>query len=395
MTLTLLLDLDGTLLDNSMETFVPAYSQALSKHLAARAKPEAMLTALMAGTRQMMANLNPTRTLRETFAAEFYPALGLDPDELAPVLEQFYDEVFPALASKTAPCPAAVSFVEWAFAQGYRVAVATSPLFPRKAIEHRLRWAGLPPEKYPFALISSYETFHFAKPQPAYYAEFLARLGWPEGPVVMVGNDVEQDLIPAKQLGLGTYWVGETFTSDFNPTGRGTLADLRPWLENTDLSVLEPVFASPAALPPLLLSTPAALRILLADFPRQAWTHRPAADAWCVTEILCHLRDSEREVDQPRYDLILREADPFIPGVNTDGWADERGYIQQDGEPALCEFTRARLETLETLNGLDSDQWSRKCRHAIFGPTSLLELVAFTAEHDRLHIRQLLEVMKS
>ncbi|MEW6240663.1 MAG: DinB family protein [Chloroflexota bacterium] len=395
MTLTLLLDLDGTLLDNNIESFIPAYSQALSKHLAAYVKPEAMLSALMTGTRRMIANLDPTKTLRDAFAAEFYPALGLDADELAPVLEQFYDEVFPTLASKTAPRPEAVPFVEWAFAQGWRVAIATSPLFPRKAIEHRLRWAGLPPETYPFALISSYETFHFAKPQPAYYTEFLARLGWPEGPVLMVGNDVEQDLVPAKQLGLATYWVGETFTSGFESTGRGTLGDLRPWLEQTDLSALEPVFASPAALPPLLLSTPAVLRTLLADFPRQAWTRRPAADAWCVTEILCHLRDSEREVDHPRYELILGESDPFIPGVDTDGWADARGYIEQDGESALCAFTRARLQTLETLNGLDPAQWSRRCRHAIFGPTSLLELVAFTAEHDRLHIRQLLDVMKS
>lgn len=395
MTLTFLLDLDDTLLNTDMESFIPAYLQALSKHLAARTTPEVMLPALIAGTRRMMANLDPAKTLRDAFAAEFYPSLGLDADELAPVLEQFYDEVFPTLASKTTPRPEAVPCVEWAFAQGYRVAIATNPLFPRKAIEHRLRWAGLPPEKYPFALISSYETFHFAKPQPAYYAEFLARLGWPEGPVLMVGNDVELDLIPAKQLGLATYWMAETFANDFEATGRGTLRDLRPWLERTDLSALEPVFASPAALPPLLLSTPAALRTMLADFPRQAWTRRPAADAWCVTEILCHLRDSERDVDHPRYELILGESNPFIPAVDTDGWAEARSYIEQEGESALRDFTRARLQTLETLNGLDLAQWSRKCRHAIFGPTSLLELVAFTAEHDRLHIRQMLDVLIS
>ena len=31
----------------------------------------------------------------------------------------------------------------------------------------------------------------------------LGRLGWPDDPVLMVGNDVEQDLIPAATLGTG------------------------------------------------------------------------------------------------------------------------------------------------------------------------------------------------
>jgi hydroxymethylpyrimidine pyrophosphatase-like HAD family hydrolase len=37
--LTLLLDLDGTLLDNDMDLFLPAYLQALSKELAFSSNP--------------------------------------------------------------------------------------------------------------------------------------------------------------------------------------------------------------------------------------------------------------------------------------------------------------------------------------------------------------------
>ena len=55
--------------------------------------------------------------------------------------------------------------------------VATNPIFPRKAILHRLSWAGLAPEQVPFALITDYERFHFAKPNPAFFAEILAQLG--------------------------------------------------------------------------------------------------------------------------------------------------------------------------------------------------------------------------
>jgi uncharacterized damage-inducible protein DinB len=284
-----------------------------------------------------------------------------------------------------------VEFIEWAFAVGHRVVIATSPYFPREATHHRLRWAGLPPEKYPFALVSSYENFHFTKPNSAYFAEVLGRLGWPDGPALMVGNDVEQDLIPAAALGLATYHALDVTPSanGFASTGRGRLAELRAWLEQTDPATLVPVYSSSASLLAILRSTPAALTSLLEPLAPDALTARPAADEWSITEILCHMRDVEREVDQPRIQQILGEDEPFIPARMPDEWAKTREYNKQDGLSALREFTAARIQTLETLQNLAPAQWSRKARHAILGPTTLQELVGFNAEHDRLHIQQM------
>jgi hypothetical protein len=42
---------------------------------------------------------------------------------------------------------------------------------------------------------------------------------------------------------------------------------------------------------------------------------------------------------------------------------------------------------VELLRGL-TNEWDRKARHAIFGPTDMEELVKFIVEHDKLHIRQ-------
>ena len=64
--------------------------------------------------------------------------------------------------------------MEWAFASGYQVVIATAPLFPLLAIQERLRWAEI--DECPFTLITSMETSHFAKPHPEYLAEILARL---------------------------------------------------------------------------------------------------------------------------------------------------------------------------------------------------------------------------
>lgn len=390
MTITLLLDLDDTLLHTNMDAFIPAYFQKLAAHLAPLVPSETLLKYLMQGTRRMMASEDLTHTLREVFDQNFYPFLGVDRDALLPLLEQFYDDVFPGLQVVTSRLPGAVDFIEWAFEAGHRVVIATNPLFPQKATHHRLRWAGLPPEKYPFALVSTYEHFHFTKTYPAYFAEVLGRLGWPDDPVLMVGNDVHADLVPAAALGLATF-----HTLDFSPssdkftaTGRGPLAELRPWLGQADPATLMPDYSSPASLLAILRSTPAALTGLLAPLASDALTARPAADEWSITEILCHMRDVEREVDQPRIRKILDEHEPFIPAQLPDEWAGTRSYQAQDAMTALLEFTAARIQTLEMLDGLAPALWSRKARHAIFGPTSLRELVSFNAGHDRLHLQQ-------
>ncbi len=391
MSLTLLLDLDDTLLDSNMNDFIPAYFQALSGFLAAQVPPETMLPALIAGTRKMMANSDPSRTLQQVFDAEFFPKIGLEREALQPRIDQFYDEVFPSLSGLTRLRAGAVEFVEWALAQGYRVSIATNPLFPLKAIHHRLRWAGLPPEQYPFEVVSSYETFHFTKPNPAYLAEVLAMLQWPDGPVLFVGDDLERDWPAARDLDLPFYWIsapGSPLPDGAALAGRGWITDLRPWLEARALSTLEPAFASPASLLALMLSTPAALAGLAAQAQGAGMNRRPQPGEWSLGEILCHLRDTEREVYLPRLRYVLEEEEPFIAAGNTDAWAEERAYGQQDGEQALRDFITARLQTLEILRGLNDAQWQRKARHAVFGPTHLQELVRFMAEHDRLHIRQ-------
>ena len=136
-----------------------------------------------------------------------------------------------------------------------------------------------------------------------------------------------------------------------------------------------------------LRATPAALATLTATLSSDTWLHFPQPGEWCLTEILCHLRDVEREVHQPRFRRVLKEPDPFIAGEVTDRWVQERQYSKQDGRQALADFVAARKETLTMLDGLETE-WSRTCRHAIFGPTTLQELVGFTAEHDRAHIQQ-------
>jgi len=394
MSITLLIDLDDTLLDTNLEAFVPAYFQALSQHMAGHVPPNTMLRALINGLDLMNENENPTRTLQEVFEDYFYPNLGFSKEELSGVVEGFYDDVFPTLGDHTRIRPDAVAFIEWALSCGFRIAIATDPLMPRKATYHRVRWAGLDPDG--LELISTFDHFHFSKTHPAYYAEVLGRLGWPDGPVLMIGNDVARDLAPAHRLGLATYLIdGDSASSPGFEAGRGKLADLRPWLESINLSTLEPSFKSREAIMGIMVSTPAVLRSFSSPLTPEQWRHEPTPEEWALNEIVCHLRDAEREVHHMQLNLLLERPDAFIPRPETGVWASEREYLNENGVAAMSEFATARLENLNKLRNLEDKVWSRKARHAIFGPTDFTEIIGFVADHDRMHIQQAWKTLQS
>lgn len=400
MSLTLLLDLDDTLLNTNLNIFVPAYFQALGNHLESRVPSDTMLRALVQATNRINVSEDPARTLEEIFDSSFYADLGVSKRDLADVFDDFYDNVFPTLSTHTSQKEAAASLIEWALNCGYRVAIATDPLFPRKATYHRIRWAGIDPER--IELFSTFEHFHFTKTHPAYFAEVLGRLGWPDGPVLMVGDNVERDLAPAHKLGLATYLIDSGSASGlFDPsqgsfeTGRGKLSDLRPWLESIDLSTLEPSFTSKDAILAIMASTPAVLHGLTMSLSDETWRHEPTPEDWGMNELVCHLRDTEREIHQLQVKLLLEREGAFIPRPETGIWANEREYHNVRGPEALAEFTGARIDSLKLLKEQDDEIWSRKARHAIFGPTDFQEVIGFIADHDRLHIQQAWKTLQS
>jgi len=391
--LTLLFDLDDTLLGNNMNMFLPAYLQALSACMASYADPNALVKTLMGASAQMVANLRPDRTLEDVFDAGFYPPLGIKKDQWRGILDTFYSYEFPKLRNLTQFRPEAVSLVKTAISRGYRVAIATNSLFPSTAVTQRLSWAGLSPDKFPLALVPSFHTFHFAKPNPAYFAELMAKLAWPTGPVIMAGDNFTNDITSAHLAGLATYWVTtEEISPPENqpiPNGHGALTEFLNWLDSTSLDSLEPDFSSPSAIIATLRSTPALLHSLCAGLSPEASVHRQAEHEWSVIEVLCHLTDMDAEVNLPRLRKVLQETNPFVPGMDADAWADARQYIQREGMQSLREFVNTRLELIAFLENLTPEDWQRPARHAIFGPTCLHEMAIFAAGHDRLHVRQI------
>jgi hypothetical protein len=113
-----------------------------------------------------------------------------------------------------------------------------------------------------------------------------------------------------------------------------------------------------------------------------------------LTEVACHLRDVEQEVNFTRVRRMLGESNPFLAGEDTDPWAEVRGYRFQDGPEALGQFIAARMGLIALLEKMPHDCWQAR-RAMIFGPTTLLEVVSIQAAHDRAHIQQVHQVLKA
>lgn len=397
MSLILLLDLDDTLLENNVETFLPHYLGAFAGKVAPFIDPDKFVNALLAGTNEMVKNRRPDSTLKETFDSVFFPTLGLDVNQFQEIADRFYAEDFPDLQELTRPIPEAIQLVDQAMARGYRMAIATNPLFPLTAVHQRLAWANLPPEKRLFELISSYETFHFTKPDPAYFAEVIGRMGWPSDAVLVVGDDFERDVVAGRKLGLPVFWItqqeGTPPPGREIPTASGALEDVIPWLDSASIEESRPSYDTPENMLAILRATPAILDGFCRNLTGDQWKASPKKDEWCMTEIICHMRDVDEGVNLPRLRKVLQETNPFLPGEDTDPWAGERGYKLQDGRQALRQFITARVQMVETLEAMKPEDWERPARHAIFGPTRLIELANIISGHDRLHVKQAYEVL--
>ncbi len=383
---TILLDLDDTLLDNKMESFLPAYFQRLGDYMSDTVAPEGFIRELVAGSQKMFENTDPRVTLEKTFADYFYPALDLNAEEAEAQIYTFYKQIFPSLKAVTGARPSARPIVESLLKQGFEVVVATNPLFPRVAIEERLRWADLAPEDFPFTMITSYEIFHFTKPRPAYYAEILGQLGRKPHEVVMVGNDPGLDLDPARALSMRVYHLSDD-PCDGYPGGG--LDDLLGWIDQQAETPDPDEIRTAQAISSRFRGHAGALATLVRELTNDEWKRRPAPGEWAPVEIVCHLRDVEIEVNRPRLAAFSAAEPPHLTALDTDLWAEERDYLSQSGPEALNGFLEARVALLQELEDLTENEWGRPALHSLLGPTSLLELMGISTDHDLLHLAQM------
>lgn len=214
---TILFDLDGTLLPMDQDAFTKAYFKLLAQKLAPHGyDPAALVDHIWAGTAAMVKN-DGSRSNEAAFWETFAGIYGREKVEKdMPLFDEFYRVEFQEAQALCGQNPLAKKAVEACKAAGHQVALATNPIFPTYATESRIRWAGLEPED--FALYTTYENIGYSKPNPAYYREVAAQLGCRPEDCLMVGNDVDEDMIAAQAAGMGVFLLTDCL---INREGKG------------------------------------------------------------------------------------------------------------------------------------------------------------------------------
>ncbi len=229
-----LFDLDDTLLGNETDPFVKHYFALLSQYAEPKMPSDQFVATLLRASREMIYNDDLSLSNYDVFWHTFAEYSGVDVQEMENFIVGFYEDVFPKLQHLTERRAVALPLVEYCFAQDWKVVVATNPMFPQMAIEERLRWAGVPVSEHHYDLVTTLENMHSTKPNVSYYEEILYRLGIEPNTAVMVGDDWKNDIEPASQLGIRTYWVsknGETPPDASLIEGAGTLDDFYEWIQ--------------------------------------------------------------------------------------------------------------------------------------------------------------------
>ena len=232
----ILFDLDGTLLPMDQEVFTKDYFKRLAAKLLTHGyQADQLVDGIWAGTAAMVKN-DGTCTNEEAFWRRFVQIFGEKALADKPIFDEYYRVEFQQVAEVCGCSAEAKATIEELKKRGYRIALATNPIFPAIATESRIRWAGLEPEE--FELYTTYENTCYCKPNPDYYRDILQRLDCQAEECLMIGNDVEEDMI-AESIGMKVFLLTDCMINkkerDISVFPHGGFKDLLQYLDNNQL----------------------------------------------------------------------------------------------------------------------------------------------------------------
>ncbi len=133
-----------------------------------------------------------------------------------------------------------------------------------------------------------------------------------------------------------------------------------------------------------LQGTAEALRAVAAALPATGGYTPPPGGGFSLAEHVQHLADIEELGWTPRFERLLAEDRPRLPGVDGDRLALERDYRHRPWRGAARRFAGARARTLRALARFDEGALARPAHFAGRAGTAGDVLAAMVA-HDREH----------
>lgn len=202
MVTTILFDLDGTLLPMDQDAFLKHYFSLMVRHMVPHGyDANTLVQSIWKATEAMVMNdgsVTNAERLWQVFESFFGEGARRDEE----LFLQYYRTAFQDVQNTCGFDLRAKEAIRAVKNMGFRVALATNPLFPAVATHSRIRWAGLQAED--FELVTTYENSRSCKPNPQYYRDVIQAMGVTAEECVMVGNDVTEDMV-AESLGMKVF----------------------------------------------------------------------------------------------------------------------------------------------------------------------------------------------
>lgn len=202
---TLLIDLDGTLVDmhgvfGTFDFLRLAFTFLRSKVGISRA-----FKILLRVHQVMTPQQTPLAIAGITNDQKAVRALAkssrLSEEQARDLMAELLRQVFPKLERHFKPIPGAREFIEWATPR-FKLILATNPVWPKEIITQRVHWAGVDPSHFSF--ISCAQSMHHMKPDRRYYEEILALNGLKAAQCLHIGNEIKMDF-PATEAGIPVF----------------------------------------------------------------------------------------------------------------------------------------------------------------------------------------------
>ena len=200
---TVLLDMDGTLLNMGESAFEKEYLKRMVMFLEQRypEKGKDLVKCVGYGA-EMMKVSDGSRTNLEVFWEGFEKVSGMSRDVFEPVVTQYYQTDFTHIGDTYVPDEDMQKAVRLLAEKGVQLLVATTPVIPRIANDERVRWSGL--SDIPWLDVTSFETYNYSKPNVNYFKQICEIHGLNPAECLMVGDSLVKDY-PAAELGMDFY----------------------------------------------------------------------------------------------------------------------------------------------------------------------------------------------
>ena len=132
----------------------------------------------------------------------------------------------------------------------------------------------------------------------------------------------------------------------------------------------------------------AAVEAALADIT-DAELDQPPADpeSWTARQVAHHLADSEATA-YVRLRRLIAEDDPPIAGYDEPEWA-RRLHYDRPIAPSVAVLAAVRTASLQLLETLTDDEWTRAGTHSGSGRYSVEDWLRIYADHPRDHAEQI------